>query len=98
MITPGKWKAAEISTQIDDYYCCRVFALSDAEIAPANGYGSTPKEAQDNARLIAASPDLLKVCKGALEAATVKAKTYRESAEKQAEIVAQLEAAIANAE
>ena len=42
------------------------------EIAPANGYGSTFEEARENARLIAAAPDLLAVLKSIVKRWTEK--------------------------
>lgn len=50
--------------------------------------------AMANAKLIAAAPELLDTCIACLEAATTTAKTYSESREAQAEVVAMIKAAI----
>lgn len=63
MITQGIWKAAEKGTIINGVCIHRVFVLNDNDIAPANGYGLSPREAEDNARLIAASKDILEALK-----------------------------------
>ena len=47
-------------------YGFRIFSQSYAPIAPANAYADTPEEAQANAHLIAAAPDLLQACLCAL--------------------------------
>ena len=65
--TPGPWKAVSsgVSAQID---CMEIAEVSHMRVIPASGGWPTPGEPEDDARLIAAAPDLLQSCKMALEA------------------------------
>lgn len=67
-VTPGEWKAGNCEvTMTGGYFSHRVFSISDAPIAPANGYGERPAEATANAKLIAhyhnTTPELLAAAK-----------------------------------
>lgn len=52
--TPKPWQKAEAGAiEPAGHYSHRVFAINDAVVAPANGYGEFADEARSNAALIA---------------------------------------------
>ncbi len=63
--TPGPWKAVSsgVSAQID---CMEIAEVSHMRVIPASGGWPTPGEPEDDARLIAAAPDLLEALRKAV--------------------------------
>ena len=57
--TPGPWTIADEPL---DEHRRTVFALTEADFAPAIAGGDTEEQRDANARLIAAAPDLLAAC------------------------------------